>query len=167
MAVSTAGVGGAAVCLAVLLGACASSSSSSSSSARPAAPAPAAGSVAATSGAAPQDWEVPPAEAARPNPLQSTPEHLRAGQELFNRHCTACHGVGGRGDGPMAQHWGRLPKDLTHPERQKRLTDGEIFWKISVGHRQGSEEIMPGLGGRLGADERWQLVLYVRSLAAR
>lgn len=121
----------------------------------------------ATSGAAPIDWEVPPAEAARTSPLTATTENLRRGRELFNRHCTACHGASGRGDGPMAHHWARLPKDLTHPERQKRLTDGEIFWKVSVGHRQGADEIMPGLGQRLAADDRWRIVLYVRSLAAR
>jgi mono/diheme cytochrome c family protein len=112
------------------------------------------------------DWPVPPEEAARPNPLKASADTIRKGEKLFNRYCTACHGVSGRGDGPMAQQWARLPKDLTHPERQARLTDGEIFWKLSVGHRQGGDEIMPGLAYKLGADDRWRLVLYVRSLVA-
>jgi mono/diheme cytochrome c family protein len=113
------------------------------------------------------DWPVPPEEAARVNPLTATPQNLKKGGVLFERYCTACHGVSGRGDGPMAQQWSRLPKDLTHPERQARLTDGEIFWKASAGHRQGQDEIMPGVGYKLSADDRWRLVLYVRTLVAK
>jgi len=120
-----------------------------------------------TTGSAPVDWPVPPEEAARVNPLPANPDNVRKGERLFNRYCTACHGVGGRGDGPLAQQWSRLPKDLTHPDRQSRLSDGEIFWKISAGHREGADEIMPGVGYKLNADERWRLVLYVRSLVTR
>lgn len=117
-----------------------------------------------TSGSAPLDWPVPPEAAARKNPLTATSDNLDKGQRLFNRYCTACHGVSGRGDGPVAQQWPRLPKDLTHPERQARMTDGEIFWRISSGHREGSDEIMPTFGERLGDDDRWRIVLYVRAL---
>lgn len=127
--------------------------------------APAAGH--ATTGAAPLDWPVPPEEAARTNPLAPTSANLARGQELFNRHCTACHGVGGRGDGPVAHQWPRLPKDLTHPERQARMTDGEIFWRLSTGHREGSDDIMPAFADRVGEQDRWKVVLFVRSLARR
>ena len=120
-----------------------------------------------TSGAAPADWQVPAAEAALPNPVPASPENLRKGDELFRRHCTACHGSSGKGDGPIALQWTRLPRDLTHPERQARLTDGEIFTKISEGHRHEGEVIMPGLAGRLGADDRWRIVLHVRTLRAK
>jgi hypothetical protein len=113
------------------------------------------------------DWPVPPEEASRANPLTATPGNLKKGATLFERYCTACHGVGGRGDGPIAQQWQRLPKDLTHPDRQSRMTDGEIFWKVSAGHRQGQDEIMPGVGYKLGADDRWRLVLFVRSLVKK
>jgi mono/diheme cytochrome c family protein len=109
---------------------------------------------------------VPPEEAGRVNPLTASPANVRKGKRLFSRHCTACHGTLGRGDGPVAHQWARLPKDLTNPERQARLTDGEIFWKISKGHRTGSDVIMPGLAGKLGADDRWRIVLHVRNLNA-
>ena len=120
-----------------------------------------------TTGSAPTDWPVPPEEAARVNPLAPTSPNLKKGGTLFERYCTACHGVSGRGDGPMAEQWSRLPKDLTHPDRQARMTDGEIFWKISAGHRQGQDEIMPGVGYKLNADDRWRLVLFVRSLVTK
>lgn len=121
---------------------------------------------AATGSEAPVDWQVPPEEAARPNPLSSSPKNLDKGRGLFSRHCTACHGTEGHGDGPVAQLWARLPKDLSNGERQARLTDGEIFWKISNGHRQGSDVIMPGLRSKLGTDDRWRIVLFVRTLRA-
>jgi mono/diheme cytochrome c family protein len=113
------------------------------------------------------DWPVPPEESARVNPLKPTGENLRRGERLFNNYCMPCHGAEGRGDGPLAHQWPRLPKDLTHPDRQARLTDGEIFWKISAGHRQGADEIMPGMAYKLNADERWRLVLWVRNLGGR
>ncbi len=137
------------------------------SSSAPPVPAPKPPTEHTTTGSAPVDWPVPPEEAARVNPLQATSGNLNKGHTLFKRYCTACHGVGGRGDGPMAQQWSRLPKDLTHPDRQARLTDGEIFWKMSAGHRLGADEIMPAVGYKIGVDDRWRLVLYVRSLVAR
>jgi mono/diheme cytochrome c family protein len=113
------------------------------------------------------DWPVPPEEAARQNPLKPSAENLRRGEHLFRNYCMPCHGAGGRGDGPLATQWSRLPKDLTHPDRQARLTDGEIFWKASAGHREGPDEIMPGVGYKLNTEDRWRLVLYVRSLGGR
>jgi len=107
--------------------------------------APPPGAPPTTSGAPSVDWAVPPAEAARANPLAATPTNLSQGRKLF---------------------WGRLPKDLSHPERQQRLTDGEIFWRISSGHRQGADVIMPGLADRLGEEDRWRIVLHVRALGA-
>jgi mono/diheme cytochrome c family protein len=149
---------------------CASSSSTSAPPPRAAAsgaPPASTNGEHTTTGSAPVDWPVPPEEAARVNPMSATAQNLRKGQSLFESYCTACHGVGGRGDGALAEQWSRLPKDLTHPDRQARMTDGEIFWKISAGHRQGQDEIMPGVGYKLNADDRWRLVLYVRSLATK
>lgn len=36
-----------------------------------------------------------------------------AGQALFLRHCAACHGAGGQGDGPLSASLNPQPKDLT------------------------------------------------------
>jgi mono/diheme cytochrome c family protein len=146
--------------LAGLAIACASSPPGPGAS-RPGAPGP----PAADGAEPPRDWLVPPEEAARPNPLAPSDEHLDVGRRLFARHCTACHGTYGRGDGPVAALWPRLPKDLTNPARQQRLTDGEIFWRISTGHKEGGEVIMPGLAEKLGETERWRIVLFVRTLA--
>lgn len=41
-----------------------------------------------------------------------------SGEVLFARHCAACHGLDGRGDGPMATSLRTAPTDLT------RLAEG-------------------------------------------
>jgi mono/diheme cytochrome c family protein len=35
------------------------------------------------------------------------------GEELYRRHCAACHGLTGRGDGPVTASLRRAPSDLT------------------------------------------------------
>lgn len=41
------------------------------------------------------------------------PREEPSGEVLYARHCAACHGVGGRGDGPVAPALRRPPTDLT------------------------------------------------------
>lgn len=110
-------------------------------------------------------WEVPEEVKSAKNPMEPSPENLKKGETLFKRYCTPCHGQAGRGDGPVAHYWTQLPKDLSDPARQERLTDGEMFWKLSRGHRQGADVIMPAFSERIPkAEDRWRLVLYVRTL---
>lgn len=120
------------------------------------------------SAAEPQhEWTVPDDAKALRNPVPSSPQALNRGRTLFQRHCSPCHGAKGRGDGPVSGYWKELPKDLGDPARQDRLTDGEIFWKLSKGHRQGADVIMPAFSERLpSVEDRWKLVLFVRTLRA-
>jgi mono/diheme cytochrome c family protein len=39
--------------------------------------------------------------------------YIRRGRELYARHCAACHGRSGRGDGPAAPSLKSAPADLT------------------------------------------------------
>jgi mono/diheme cytochrome c family protein len=39
--------------------------------------------------------------------------HPEAGEVLYRRYCAACHGIGGRGDGPAARTLSPPPTDLT------------------------------------------------------
>ena len=108
------------------------------------------------------EWAAPPAEKAKTSPVADTPEALRKGRALFQRHCTVCHGARGKGDGPA----GADARDLTDPEVQRRLTDGEIFWKISTGRKKEDEMAMPAFARQIGAEDRWRIVRFVRSLEA-
>jgi mono/diheme cytochrome c family protein len=119
-----------------------------------------------------EEWVAPPEARALQSPLSpSNPEHLKKGRALFVSHCVTCHGEHGRGDGPSARlharRSGYTPRDLSRADLQAGLTDGEIFWKIGHGWRPKGRIVMPGIAGDVGEEDRWRLVLYVRSLAAK
>jgi mono/diheme cytochrome c family protein len=116
-----------------------------------------------------EEWLAPAEARALTSPFaSSTPEHLKKGRSLFVRHCVTCHGELGRGDGPSARlhakRSGYQPRDLSRPDIQAGLTDGEIFWKIGAGWRPKGRIVMPGIGTEVTEEDRWRLVLYVRSL---
>jgi mono/diheme cytochrome c family protein len=111
------------------------------------------------------DWTAPEAERARVNPIAESPETLEKGRALYQRHCHSCHGDHGAGDGPAAETNKKPVPDLRDAERQKRVTDGEIFWKITTGRREGPDVVMPSMARRISREEdRWMLVLFVRTL---
>jgi mono/diheme cytochrome c family protein len=115
------------------------------------------------------DWVAPTEARAMASPLSPTnPEHLKRGRGLFAKHCVTCHGDQGRGDGPSARlharRSGYAPRDLSQPDVQAGLTDGEIFWKIGTGWRPSGRIVMPGVRSEVSEEDRWRLVLYVRSL---
>ena len=57
------------------------------------------------------------------------------------------------------------PRDLTSPTVQARMTDGDMFWKISKGRRLGGEVLMPPGEEKISrVEDRWRVVLFVRSL---
>lgn len=118
-----------------------------------------------------QDWVAPPAERERVNAVASSPEALQEGGELYRRYCFLCHGEKGRGDGPVsrmhAQRMSEPPRDLTLKASQARLTDGEVYWKLSSGPKRGDQVIMPAFETEIPKpDDRWKLVYFVRSLRA-
>ena len=113
--------------------------------------------------------EIPAAARDRKNPLTASPETLRPGRALWQNHCETCHGAQGRGDGPNARlherRKGHAPRNLTDPNVQENLTDGELFYRITKGIIEGDSIIMPSFEQKVPPEnERWQLVLYVREL---
>ena len=53
------------------------------------------------------------------------------------------------------------PSDITDARHMNTVTDGEIFYQISEGRKP-----MPSFKKRLTEDQRWGLVLLVRSFSA-
>ena len=43
-----------------------------------------------------------------------------------------------------------------------RVTDGELFWKITHGHRP-----MPAFKDKLSDEQRWRTVVYIRTFAQK
>ncbi len=101
------------------------------------------------------NWRAPDPAAARPNPLADKPEAAAGGRKLFHRNCVECHGEDGSG---LAK---KHAADLQLPVVQGQ-TDGTLFWKITNGN---TGRGMPSFS-KLPELQRWQLVLYLRTLKA-
>ena len=92
------------------------------------------------------------------NPVTATGESIAAGEAAFGATCATCHGVEGRGDGPAADGLSVRPSDLAiHVPFH---TDAELF---AFATRGISGTPMPGFARELTAEERWNLIHYLRS----
>jgi mono/diheme cytochrome c family protein len=109
--------------------------------------------------AAAAEWKVPASAKAMKNPVERI-AGLKAGKSLFDTNCAMCHGNTGRGDGPAGAALNPKPENLAGKDVQ-RQTDGELFWKISEGRGA-----MPPWKS-LPEKDRWSLIRYIRSLAAK
>jgi len=106
-------------------------------------------------------WVIPIMEKARKNPLTSSEANLAAAKKLYEARCANCHGDEGKGDGSDAMMYDPPPSDLTDAVRMSKRTDGEIFYQITEGRKP-----MPSFKNKLTEEQRWELVLFVRSLAS-
>ena len=93
------------------------------------------------------------------NPFPPTPVSLEAGVATYVQVCQACHGEGGRGDGPAGVALDPPPADLVvhvplHPE-------ADLFRFIRDGIPGTS---MAPLGGQLSEEQIWHVVNYIRTL---
>ena len=95
----------------------------------------------------------PASAAEEKNPLSGEASALPAGKASYASHCAACHGASGEGTGNVPP--------LAHGALQG-VPDGAIFWYITQG---GMENGMPSWAA-LPAEERWQLVTFVKSMSA-
>jgi len=110
----------------------------------------------------PGPWIVPEEAKRMQNPLKRSQANLPVAQRLYLDKCAECHGDSGKGDGSQARMYRPRPTDFTDVAHMHSVSDGELFYKISEGHRP-----MPGFQKRFTEEQRWQLVLFLRSLAAQ
>ncbi|MGH7544694.1 MAG: FTR1 family protein, partial [Gemmatimonadota bacterium] len=88
------------------------------------------------------------------------PSPLR-GRQVYGEQCASCHGPAGRGDGPLARELDPAPPDLTD-RALLEAAPARSFQVISYGIRGTA---MAGFRDRLSAEERWDLVAFIRTLA--
>ena len=93
------------------------------------------------------------------SPHHDEPLTLANGEELFGLYCASCHGEGGYGDGAAGGALGQKPANF-HDSLVKKQTNGALFWKISNGRGN-----MPPFQDVFTAEQRWQLVAYLRKLS--
>jgi len=92
------------------------------------------------------------------NPLEPTPENLAKGKGQFTTYCAPCHGESGQGNGPVAHILAKPPKNLV-VGTSKDLPDGYIYGAIRDGVLS-----MPSYAEEMPAEQRWQVVMYIRSM---
>jgi DMSO reductase family type II enzyme heme b subunit len=101
----------------------------------------------------------------RPEP---TEENILEGKRVYNFRCSPCHGVKGDGNGPVAATLEPRPRDFTGGNFRFRTTktgevpkDEDMFRTITRG--------IPGTAmpswATLSADDRWQVIYYVKKLS--
>jgi mono/diheme cytochrome c family protein len=94
------------------------------------------------------------------NPFFPTADVLARGKLIFTTFCIGCHGAEGKGDGQLYSSglYPLKPREISGAVTSK-LKDGQIYHTITLGF--GS---MGSHGAQIKPDDRWKLVLYVRSL---
>ena len=108
------------------------------------------------------DWRVPALMKKLNNPVAANKEAIGAGMMLYLDHCQSCHGENGDGKGEKAEKLSVAPANFTDGREMSSMADGELFWKITQGRRP-----MPGFRDTLTEQERWQLLVYIRTLAPK
>ena len=92
------------------------------------------------------------------NPFTAEADYLQRGARVYATFCIPCHGAGGRGDGPVTRR-GYPPPPSLFAENSMNMKDGQNFHIITYG--QGN---MPAHAAQVSPDDRWKVVLYIRSL---
>lgn len=96
------------------------------------------------------------------NPVPATPESVARGRQFYTIFCVPCHGVSGRGDGPVGKKFPVPPMNLTNDFIQQQSFDNWVFATVTFGGR-----LMPAYRNDLSPQERWDVVNYVRHALAR
>jgi mono/diheme cytochrome c family protein len=107
--------------------------------------------------AQPKPWVVPANIKSMKNPIATSDASIKAGQTLYTKTCTPCHGKTGVGDGVKSKSLKTAMNDFTKAEFQNQ-TDGEHFYKTKTGRGE-----MTKYEGKLSDDDIWNLVNYTRT----
>jgi mono/diheme cytochrome c family protein len=105
-------------------------------------------------------WNVPEEAKQARNPLQPSDAALKSIRSIYLDKCASCHGDSGKGDGHDASLYDPPPTNFTDTKVMQEVTDGELFYKMTQGRKP-----MPSFKRRLSDEQRWQMVLLIRSFA--
>jgi copper transport protein len=107
----------------------------------------------------------PPAvENAQANPIPPNSDSIATGGSLFVTNCVPCHGVSGKGDGPIGLTMNPRPADLTQHAIPGAHTDAQLYEWITNGF-PGTR--MPAFRASLSDTDRWNLVNFIRTFAPK
>jgi len=105
-------------------------------------------------GTIPRGWQ-PTADT---NPFSATDRAaVERGAIVFTNYCQPCHGADAKGKGPVVEHGFAPPPNLSRGQTQDK-TDAQLFEVVTKGINT-----MPPYGPQLSHDDRWKVILHVRS----
>ncbi len=91
------------------------------------------------------------------------------GKENYAMFCTNCHGEKGEGNGPVASVAKMDPKPRNHADGKymNERKSEDLFKIIKVGGKGVEKSVyMPAFGMILSEEEIWNLIAYLRTIAA-
>jgi len=91
------------------------------------------------------------------NPLLPTKMNIELGKKKFNIYCSPCHGYFAKGDSRLHGQFPNPPS--LHSAKVRNWPDGRIYAVIMDG-----QNVMPSYASQLDYNERWAVILYVRTL---
>jgi mono/diheme cytochrome c family protein len=103
------------------------------------------------------------------NPVAVTPASIKAGQAVYGQYCRQCHGLRGKGDGPLAPK-NPKPADFSDDKWDHGSTDGELYTLILNGAppRPGQKESeMKPMKGTLMPTQIWQVINFIRTFGPK
>jgi mono/diheme cytochrome c family protein len=80
------------------------------------------------------------------------------GKRIYHAKCQACHGHGGKGDGPAARAMPKPPKDMTSAAFWTGLTDERLSSQIRAGKPGSAMRGFP-----MKPEEMTHLLAYLRT----
>jgi mono/diheme cytochrome c family protein len=105
-------------------------------------------------GTIPRGW-TPPGDT---NPFAATDRGaVDRGKTVFTNFCQPCHGADALGKGPVVLHGFPPPPPLMRGQTQGK-SDAELFGVVTKGVLT-----MPPYASQLSYEDRWKVILYVRS----
>ena len=111
---------------------------------------------------APANLVIPLEEVNRVNPVKPTETSIADGKKLYGYQCAMCHGDKGDGKTELVESMKLTMKDYTDPAALKDFTDGSLGYILEKGKGK-----MPGQEGRMSANQKWNLVNYIRTLSKK
>jgi putative copper resistance protein D len=97
------------------------------------------------------------------SPIPYEAASIARGLQRYQETCAACHGASGRGDGPAGRGLRPPPPGSLIGPHVVHHTAGDLFWWVSHGI---PGTAMPSFGERLSETDRWDLINFLRALAA-
>lgn len=87
--------------------------------------------------------------------------YLEEGKVAYNKFCSHCHGMSGKGDGAVVKKGEHAPPQA-YSEGLKDLSEGQIYTAIMLG-----KGMMGSHASQIEEPDRWKIVAYVQTLQGK